>query len=84
MTSIAPLSVAGFMEFQLFETVPVMDRTYCIFPACCLKGTWTGVQSPGGLQLVGALNVDVVFRLPAKMADETDYAGLGQVLGGNA
>jgi hypothetical protein len=48
MTSIAPLRVAGFMEFQLFETVPVMDRTYCIFPACCLKGTRTGGQSPDG------------------------------------
>jgi hypothetical protein len=30
MTSIAPLNVAGLIEFQLLETPLVMDRTYCI------------------------------------------------------
>lgn len=31
MTSIAPLKVAGLMEFHVFETDPLMLRTYCIF-----------------------------------------------------
>ena len=30
ITSIAPLSVAGLMEFQVLETAPDMERTYCI------------------------------------------------------
>lgn len=30
MTSIAPLRVAGLIEFQVFETEPEMERTYCI------------------------------------------------------
>lgn len=33
MTSIAPLRVAGLMEFQVFETEPLMLRTYCILQA---------------------------------------------------
>jgi hypothetical protein len=30
ITSIAPLKVAGFMEFQVLETEPLMLLTYCI------------------------------------------------------
>jgi hypothetical protein len=30
MTSIAPLRVAGLMEFHVLDTEPEMDRTYCI------------------------------------------------------
>lgn len=30
ITSIAPLNVAGLMEFQVFETDPLMLLTYCI------------------------------------------------------
>ena len=30
MTSIAPLSVAGLIEFQVFDTEPEIDRTYCM------------------------------------------------------
>jgi len=30
MTSMAPLSVAGLMEFHVFETDPLMLLTYCI------------------------------------------------------
>lgn len=30
MTSIAPLSVAGLMEFHVFDTDPLILRTYCI------------------------------------------------------
>lgn len=30
MTSIAPLRVAGLIEFHVFETDPPMLRTYCI------------------------------------------------------
>ncbi len=30
MTSIAPLNVAGLMEFHVFDTDPLILRTYCI------------------------------------------------------
>lgn len=30
MTSIAPLRVAGFIEFHVLETEPDIDRTYCM------------------------------------------------------
>jgi hypothetical protein len=36
------------MEFQLFETVPVMDRTYCILPACGLGPGWGAASSMYG------------------------------------
>lgn len=29
-TSIAPLRVAGFIEFHVFDTEPEIERTYCI------------------------------------------------------
>ena len=32
MTSMAPLSVAGLIEFHVFETEPLRLRTYCILP----------------------------------------------------
>ena len=51
MTSIAPLSVAGFIEFQPFETVPVIDRTYCISLRCGLEDAHTDWQ-----QLDGAMS----------------------------
>jgi hypothetical protein len=30
MTSMAPLRVAGLIEFHVLDTDPEMDRTYCI------------------------------------------------------
>ena len=30
MTSIAPLKVAGLIEFQVLDTEPDIDRTYCM------------------------------------------------------
>lgn len=33
MTSIAPLNVAGLMEFHVFDTEPLILRTYCISQA---------------------------------------------------
>ena len=30
MTSMAPLKVAGLMEFHVLDTEPEIDRTYCI------------------------------------------------------
>lgn len=40
ITSIAPERVAGFIEFQVLETEPEMERTYCI--ALQNAAAWSG------------------------------------------
>lgn len=43
ITSIAPLSVAGLIEFHVFETGPLKLRTYCILAAVsspCVAKWW--------------------------------------------
>lgn len=40
MTSIAPLSVAGLIEFHVLDTDPPILRTYCI-SLCCPKNVQT-------------------------------------------
>ena len=42
ITSIAPLKVAGFIEFHVLETAPDIERTYCIL-SC--DGVRDGEQS---------------------------------------
>ena len=46
ITSIAPLSVAGLIEFHVLDTDPLMLRTYCIL----------------GRKLTGRRPVDVVTK----------------------
>lgn len=48
-TSIAPLKVAGFIEFHVLETEPPKLRTYCI----ALYRTCTAVDSSGRLRRMG-------------------------------
>lgn len=39
MTSIAPLKVAGLIEFQVFETDPLILLTYCILAKDEMEGS---------------------------------------------
>ena len=41
----APLRVAGLMEFHVFETEPLMLRTYCIPPD---EGQWVSAEGSSG------------------------------------
>ncbi len=52
MTSMAPLRVAGLMEFQVFDTDPLMLLTYCMSPALFGVEGWEdrGRDGPGGGQ----------------------------------